>query len=126
MDNTIPQNTPQDNQPQKIYYDGRNFHRKRRRGNTTVIYGLVDPRDRGIFYIGLTNNLYARFKEHLSMCGGNARKQERIQAILDAHMLPWMITLEVVDAGVSPREREVAHIQAYVQAGINLLNDEVQ
>jgi hypothetical protein len=94
--------------------------------NATVIYGLVDPRDHRVFYIGLTNNLYLRFKQHILMTGDNERKQARIQAILDAHMLPWMLTLEVVDVDVDPREREIAYIQAYINAGIDLLNDEVE
>lgn len=93
--------------------------------NVTVIYGIIDPRDHQVFYIGLTNNLYLRFKQHLLLSDNNQRKHARIQAILDAHMLPWMLTLEVVDEGVNPRWREVAWIEAYVQAGIELLNDEV-
>lgn len=93
---------------------------------STVIYGLVDPRDRQVFYIGLTNNLYLRFKQHMLMTGENTRKQDRIQAILDTHMLPWMLTLEVVDDDVSPREREIGWIQSYLNSGVELLNDEVE
>jgi hypothetical protein len=92
----------------------------------TIIYGLVDPRDSSVFYIGLTNHLYHRFKQHMLMAGTNKRKQNRIQAILDAHMLPWMHTLEVVDVHASPREREVAWIKAYRESGADLLNDEAE
>ena len=89
-----------------------------------MIYGIVDPRDRQVFYIGFTNNLYLRFKQHLLMTGDNKRKQDRIQAILDAHMLPWMLTLEVVDDNVSPREREIGWIHSYLKSGVELLNSE--
>ena len=94
--------------------------------DTTVIYGLVDPRNNEVFYIGLTNNLYLRFKQHMLMAGDNRRKQDRIQAVLDAHMLPWMLTLEVVDSNEDPREREQAWIEAYLNDGYELLNDEAQ
>jgi hypothetical protein len=107
----------------RVYRTGRTgaYHQE----DVTVIYGLVDPRDSKVFYIGLTNNLYLRFKQHMLMSGDNERKQARIQGILDAHMLPWMLTLEVVDDDVDPREREIAYIQAYVDAGYELLNSEV-
>jgi predicted GIY-YIG superfamily endonuclease len=108
----------------KVHYDGRRWNPISKRGDTDIVYGMVDPRDSKVFYIGITNNLYQRFKEHMLMCGNNERKQARIQEILDTHMLPWMLTLEVVDPNVSARERETAYIVAYVQAGYELLNDE--
>lgn len=135
MDNTIPHSTPR---RKKLTFDIHKSNRVNARINdtgnvgahyqedTTVIYGLVDPRDRQVFYIGLTNNLYLRFKQHMLMTGENTRKQDRIQAILDARMLPWMLTLEVVDDDVSPREREIGWIQAYLNSGVELLNDEAQ
>lgn len=95
------------------------------RGTTMVVYGLVDPRDGEVKYIGITNNLFARFKEHLGMYGGNARKQAWLQDVLDANLLPYMVTLEVVEKGIEPRERESCWIQAYKDAGRELLNDEV-
>src|SRR5258708_10718809 len=54
--------------------------------DATVIYGMVDPRDNSVFYVGLTNNLYLRFKQHMLMSDSNDRKKSMIQTILDAHM----------------------------------------
>lgn len=136
--NTLPPHAQEGNTSKKLpLYDGKMSNRALSRINqtghtgahhqedATVIYGMIDPRDRSIFYIGLTNNLYTRFKQHMLMSDGNMHKRERIQAILDAHMLPWMITLEIVANDTSPRDREIFHIQAYVQAGAILLNDEL-
>lgn len=109
------------------HFNGRIGQRRlgKPRGTTMVVYGLVDPRDGEVKYIGITNNLLARFREHMGMHGGNTRKQAWLQEVMDAHMLPYMVTLEVVKEDDSARERESLWIQAYVDAGKVLLNDEV-
>ncbi len=92
----------------------------------TVIYALVDPRDGAVFYIGLTNDPYVRFKQHMLMNDGNDFKRAMIQEILHEHRLPWMLTLEVVGDFSDPRRRELYWIERYLDHGAHLLNDEVR
>ena len=109
------------------HFDGRTFRfsgRKPRRGDTEIVYALADPRDGAVRYVGVTNNLLGRLNEHMRMYGGNARKNAWLQELVDAHLLPYVVTLEVIADEEHWREREVAWIVAYVKAGADLLNDE--
>ncbi len=132
---TVPHSAPQDNSHlEEIVFDrdappwenweirktGLRYHR----GSTMVIYALIDPRDGKARYIGKTNNLLARFNEHMRLNGPNDRKHAWLKELLDLYMLPYMHTLEVVKVYSEAREREVAWIEAYIKAGIDLLNIE--
>ncbi len=108
----------------KMHFQGSLPRRDRRRGLTWIVYGLADPRDGKIKYIGVTNSLIGRLREHMRMYGGNTRKNAWLQELTDAYMLPYMVTLEVIEDDTEWREREIAWIDAYVKAGIDLLNDE--
>lgn len=103
---------------------GRRTGLRYHRGDTMVVYALCDPRDGAARYIGITNNMLARYNEHLRLNGSNERKHEWLTELLDAHLLPIMHTLEVVEVYEEARDREVAWIQAYINAGAELLNDE--
>jgi len=107
-------------------YDRRNEARLRnnQRGTTMVVYALADPRDGKVRYIGITNNLLARFNEHMRLSGENSRKHAWLQELVDAYMLPIMYTLEVVQVYTEARAQEVAWIQIYRGHGADLLNDE--
>jgi len=61
------------------------------------VYSLIDPRDHSTFYVGITVNLYERFKQHLRCDGTNVRKDKRIQEIMQAGFMPIMHTIEQVD-----------------------------
>lgn len=108
-------------------FDGYNPPQKSQvqRGETTVVYALVDPRDHAVRYIGVTNSVLGRFKEHMRMYGGNERKNAWIRDVLDASMLPLMYTLEVLEEESDWRDREIAWIRTYKEQGADLLNDEV-
>ena len=60
------------------------------------------------------------------MYGGNERKNAWLQELLDAHLLPYMHTLEVITDPTEWREREIAWIKAFQESGADLLNDEVK
>jgi hypothetical protein len=105
------------------YYGGRPTHR---RGDTLVVYALYDPRGGEVRYIGITNNLLGRLNEHMRMHGGNERKNAWLQELINAHRLPFMLTLEVIADPTEWREREIAWIKAYQESGADLLNDEVK
>lgn len=111
-------------QLKRMHFQGARPSPGSRRGTTWIVYGLADPRDGIVKYIGVTNSLIGRLNEHMRMYGGNERKNAWIQEIKDAYMLPYMVTLEVIEDDTEWREREIAWIDAYVKAGASLLNDE--
>jgi predicted GIY-YIG superfamily endonuclease len=108
----------------QFYGGGRRTGLRYHRGSTMVVYALCDPRDGTARYIGITNNMLARYNEHLRLNGPNERKQAWLTELLDAHLLPIMHNLEVVEVYEEARDREVAWIEAYIAAGADLLNDE--
>ena len=124
---TLPPHAENGNPRKKLrIYNGRYPNQRNRRGDTMVVYALVDPRNSSVRYIGITNNLLGRLNEHMRLYGGNVRKNAWLQELIDAHMLPIMRTLEVIEVFEETREREIAWIKAYVDNGADLLNDEVQ
>ena len=78
---------------------------------TVFIYGLQDPRDGKIKYIGKSVNLRARFNAHLEEAKHkiNTDKCIWIRALLSCGLKPTLIIIEEVDAAFW-RERERAWI----------------
>jgi hypothetical protein len=103
------------------------FHKGERncRGDTVVVYALCDPRDGDVRYIGVTNSVLGRFKEHMRMYGGNERKNAWLRELLNKQMLPLLHTLEIMEDERQWRDREIAWIEAYTASGADLLNDEI-
>lgn len=86
------------------------------------VYELVDPRDDSIFYVGITIDLYQRFRQHMRCDGTNALKDRRISEILTSGHLPIMRTKESVSTSIEASEREVYWIRSYLSQGIALVN----
>jgi len=52
---------------------------------TYSIYGLIDPRDNKVFYIGKTSRTSGeRYDEHIKETSGETPKQKNIQEIYEA------------------------------------------
>lgn len=85
------------------------------------VYELVDPRDMSIFYVGITIDLYMRFKQHMRCDGINPQKDARIRDITDAGHLVIMRTIERVVPDEA-RKREDWWIWTYRCRGVKLLN----
>jgi hypothetical protein len=109
-------------QRKMILYDGKVITYSS--GEPSVVYALCDPRDGTVRYIGITNRLIGRLNEHMRMYGGNERKNAWLRDLADAHMLPYMHTLEVLANEAEWRERELAWIEMYLENGVDLLNEE--
>jgi predicted GIY-YIG superfamily endonuclease len=90
-----------------------------------VIYALVDPRDNRPFYVGITDDVYTRFLQHLRCDGSNFRKDERIRELKAANIMMGMSTLQTVNAIQEARIREAYWIYHYIQLGITLLNNNI-
>ena len=72
---------------------------------TTGIYGLADPRDGLIHYVGKAMSIRSRYKEHIRNMPDTPRG-EWLAELRDAHVLPVSIILEVCDVdGLDLAER---------------------
>ncbi len=87
-----------------------------------TIYALIDPRDYAVCYIGITDDVYRRFFQHLSCDGDNPAKDAWITQLRLDNVMLIMKTLEVVPTVEQAREREAFWIQHYKFLGTPLLN----
>jgi DNA-binding transcriptional regulator YiaG len=80
--------------------------------NTTYIYGLVDPRDHKLFYVGKSNRPNARLSQHIAeaSAGGKHAKSLRIREMTASGYQPELIILEAVEQelSVAAEERWIA------------------
>src|SRR6266487_3162719 len=77
------------------------------------VYEWVDPCDQSVFYVGITIDLYARYRQHMHCDGLNPQKDARIQEILASGHLPVMRTIEQVKSFDAALERESYWIKFY-------------
>jgi predicted GIY-YIG superfamily endonuclease len=90
-----------------------------------IIYALIDPRDGKEFYIGRTEDVYRRFKQHLNCEGNNDAKNQRIRELQSLHLLPIMKTLEIVEDAALAAQRESYWIRHFRYLGHSLSNDTI-
>jgi hypothetical protein len=90
-----------------------------------VIYDLFDSRP-GVhvpFYVGITDDLYGRFMQHLRCVGDNEAKNMRLREMLAQGYLPQMRTLEIKRTREEAQVRETYWIHHYLDLGYVLLNE---
>lgn len=87
-----------------------------------VVYGLEDPRDHLYHYIGITNDVYARFNQHVTGDGGNIKKNGWIFECRQANLMIVMRELERVHSQEQAEQRERFWIRYYLWAGYPLTN----
>ena len=97
------------------------------------IYGLVDPRNDEVFYVGYTNNIKRRFRAHINVDGyrrkENLYKDNLIRKILECGLKPEISVLETCDkrfdseSNMYEHERiEIEYIKKYRESGVKLTN----
>jgi predicted GIY-YIG superfamily endonuclease len=59
-----------------------------------VVYALIDPRDNSVRYVGITDDVYRRFQEHIQCAGNNFTKNAWIMDLRSANKMVFMETLE--------------------------------
>lgn len=73
--------------------------------NKVCIYGLIDPRDNKIKYIGQTIDLERRYKQHCSVYG-NSSKDQWVLELINSGFKPALVHLETVQSiDANPREQ---------------------
>ena len=89
----------------------------------TYIYGLVDPRDGEIYYIGKSDDPKRRLVEHIGDVH-NKRKRQWIEELDVSGLRPIVIVLEKVKSGLC-YDKEAAWIHQGLECGWPLLNDKI-
>jgi predicted GIY-YIG superfamily endonuclease len=86
------------------------------------VYVLIDPRDDAVRYVGMTNDVYTRFSQHLRGDGNNISKNMWIAELRELNLMVIMRTIETVETQEEVREREAYWIRHYSSQGSDLLN----
>lgn len=92
--------------------------------NFYTVYALVDPRDDTLRYIGITNDVYRRFIEHVRCTGSNQKKNEWIASMKVAQV---MVEMRVIDRALTlseAKQKEDEWIHRLLAEGSLLLNIE--
>lgn len=87
-----------------------------------TVYGLVDPRDGLVFYVGVTTNVQGRYLQHIDCTDTNFKKNAHIQDILVEGLYPEIIILEADIAASLADQRETYWIKFYLDLDAPLTN----
>ena len=90
-----------------------------------VVYGLEDPRDHLYHYVGITNDVYRRFNEHVTGSSGNIEKNGWIFECRQAKIMIVMREIERLDSAEDAAQREKFWIAHYRDLGHPLHNSAV-
>jgi predicted GIY-YIG superfamily endonuclease len=72
-----------------------------------IVYGLVDPRNNVTRYVGMTDNVYKRFQQHMYCDGSNPRKDGWIGELKALNKMLVMVTLEEVETLYKATEKPI-------------------
>jgi predicted GIY-YIG superfamily endonuclease len=78
-----------------------------------VIYALIDPRDNTVHYVGQTNDVYARFQQHIRCDGSSFTKNAWILELRAANKMVIMETLQEAETYQEALEREAYWIKHF-------------
>jgi predicted GIY-YIG superfamily endonuclease len=87
-----------------------------------IVYAQEDQRNNEIFYVGITDDVYARFQQHMRCDGSNPGKDARIQSMKEAGYLPLMRTLQLVPDLEQAKKREAYWMRHFHDLGMPLTN----
>ncbi len=87
-----------------------------------VVYLIVDPRDRGIFYVGQTGNMEGRIEGHILRDKGVTRR--RIDEILTEGLVPQFIEVQAFEKRSEVLDAEQSWIYNLAKRDVALLNKE--
>lgn len=87
-----------------------------------VVYGLEDPRDHMYHYIGITDDVYARFNQHVTGSVGNIEKNGWIWECRQANIMILMREIQRVESFEEAQKRERFWIGYYLHLGHPLHN----
>ena len=89
-----------------------------------MVYALIDQRMTAIRYVGMTNDLVARYSAHITNREVNREKNLWIDEMRSVGMIPYCRTLEVCEDEREARDAERKWIEAFREVGEPLFNVE--
>lgn len=93
-----------------------------RKSKRFTIYALIDPRDMAIRYIGITEDVYQRMRQHSRCEGNNAEKTAWIEELQKEQLMFIMQSLEKVKTIEEALTREQHWIRHHLEQGAKLTN----
>lgn len=84
------------------------------------VYALGDPRTKEIYYIGIAQDVYRRYAQHISQPHRNEQKNAWMEDLKEAGIVPTLLILETDPDNIYDRERY--WIQHYLNLGMPLTN----
>lgn len=87
---------------------------------TGYIYGLRDPRNGNTYYVGKTDNLQRRLREHLGWSSSD-RTRKWVDELKSINLQPEIYVLEEIDMAYGD-QRERYWIDLMIERGYHLLN----
>lgn len=79
-----------------------------------VIYALIDPWDNKVRYVGMTDDVFKRFQQHISCTSNNLEKNKWMLGLREANVMPIMAELERAEDAGYIRVREAYWINHYI------------
>jgi predicted GIY-YIG superfamily endonuclease len=88
-----------------------------------VVYALCDPDELyKVCYIGISQDIYNRFFQHLRDTESNSLKAQWLKGLRERNRVPYCKVLEEVKTEEDARDREAYWVQFYVQLHMPLTN----
>lgn len=87
-----------------------------------AVYALIDPRDNLVRYVGMTEDVYRRFSNHVNCSGGNYAKTAWIMELRELNKMVIMTTLEEVSERELALKREQYWINHFEMLGSPIMN----
>lgn len=87
-----------------------------------AVYALIDPRDNTVRYIGITEDVYARFQQHINCSGNNFDKNTWLMELREQNIMVVMTTLETTEDRGYAIVREAYWINHYRMLNAPLFN----
>lgn len=78
-----------------------------------VVYALTDPRDEKVRYVGISNNVIRRYREHTRNIDGTTPKGQWIYELYCAGYEPGLSILAIAENEKEARQKEVHLITHY-------------
>lgn len=88
-----------------------------------VIYALIDPRDNSVRSVGVTEDVSARFQQHMNCAAANYAKNAWLHELRAANKMVIMDTLEEVEDREHALEREgywITHFEMLREPAMNM------
>lgn len=86
------------------------------------VYKLSHPISGDVCYVGITNNLYTRFKQHIGGDQATGKKDRWIKELKSEGLVPSISVIETVENEMQASEREIYWINFYSEKGVVLYN----